>query len=312
MIKNIWKIALLLVLVLLTAVLIPSATLVAGAEEGDCPIYEPVVFDPVEPLDFSNGTPYLPHESGYLPDGAGYRDETINVEIHMMRRHATNIMVAFVQIADASQMRTELCKPYPSTAVAPAASLAKRVNAVFATSGDSFNDTKVHTGHIVRNGETLRTKYDEKYDMLVIDEKGDFHIITPMLEETLAAYEGEIIQSFAFGPALVVDGAANYDYRLKTNVPTHETQRLAIGQIGPLTYVLVATEGPENKGSHGLTMTEMTDLMIDLGAINAYNLDGGSSSTLVMNGRKINSLSSGKVRPIGDIIYFVTAVPEEN
>ena len=39
--------------------------------------------------------------------------------------------------------------------------------------------------------------------------------------------------------------------------------------------------------------------MYDLGAINAYNLDGGSSSSLVLNNKKINSLSTGKIRAIG-------------
>ena len=43
----------------------------------------------------------------------------------------------------------------------------------------------------------------------------------------------------------------------------------------------------------------------------AFNLDGGSSATVVLNNEKINSLSTGKVRSIGDIVYFITAVPAE-
>lgn len=78
-----------------------------------------------------------------------------------------------------------------------------------------------------------------------------------------------------------------------------------------LSYLIVATEGPENKGSTGLTMAEFAQLLYDLGAKNAYNLDGGSSSSVVLNYKKINSLSTGKIRAIGDILYFATAETEE-
>lgn len=307
--RNLKKWTILIALILLAVVLIPSATLVAGAEVTDaCPVYVPVELAPVQPLDFSSGTPYAPHADGYLPENMGYRDDSINVQITTMRRYDTDIMVAFVQIADASQLRTELCKPYPAQATAPAANLARRVRAVFAINGDYFS--YINTGCIVRNGDWLRKRFDPLYDLLIIDDQGDFHIISPMTEQALNAYQGTIAQTMCFGPALVIDGEVNYDYRVKTSVPTHQVQRMAIGQLDKLSYVIVAAEGPENKNAVGLTMKELADLMVELGAVNAYNLDGGSSSTMVLQGAKINALSSGKVRPIADILYFVTALPE--
>ena len=48
-----------------------------------------------------------------------------------------------------------------------------------------------------------------------------------------------------------------------------------------------------------------------MGCINAYNLDGGSSCTVALNGKKINATSSGKVRYVSDIIYFGTLDAEE-
>jgi len=58
----------------------------------------------------------------------------------------------------------------------------------------------------------------------------------------------------------------------------------------------------------GLTLPEMTEFMAGLNCQNAYNLDGGSSSTMVMNNKKINALDTGKVRQVCDIVYFATAV----
>lgn len=51
----------------------------------------------------------------------------------------------------------------------------------------------------------------------------------------------------------------------------------------------------------------MAGVMQDLGCSVAYNLDGASSSTLVMNNVKINAKGSKK-RPVGDCIWFATLV----
>ena len=91
--------------------------------------------------------------------------------------------------------------------------------------------------------------------------------------------------------------------------PKKRAQRICIAQVDTLSYLIVATEGPENKGSVGLTLIEFAELVRDLGAKQAYNLDGGSSASLVMNYKKINALSTGKKRSVSDAICFVTAVP---
>ena len=41
----------------------------------------------------------------------------------------------------------------------------------------------------------------------------------------------------------------------------------------------------------GMTLDELSDFMAELGAHNAYNLDGGGSSTMVVEGEVVNSFS---------------------
>ena len=55
----------------------------------------------------------------------------------------------------------------------------------------------------------------------------------------------------------------------------------------------------------------MANLCVQFGLDNAYNLDGGSSSTIALNNQKINSPSSHKNRMVGDCIWFATLVKEE-
>ncbi len=259
-----------------------------------------------EPIALDAAAGRAPIEESFLPDMAGYEDESITVRIENMREHETNILVARVKIADSSQIRTAMAARYGSTGTVLPDKFAQRVNAVLAVNGDFFSFNS--TGYLVRQGKTYRRKTHEPSDMLIIDDKGDFTIIVDPTDEKLGAFTGTIVNSFNFGPALVVDGEIIHTTK-KLNVGLDkETQRMGVGQLGELEYILVATEGPENEGSEGLTIPEFAQLMKDLGAVQAYNLDGGSSSAMMLGGEKINALSSKKMRPICDLLYFTTLV----
>ena len=47
------------------------------------------------------------------------------------------------------------------------------------------------------------------------------------------------------------------------------------------------------------------------GCQKAYELDGGQTSILIMNGEAINHVDWGNERTMSDIIYFATAIPED-
>ena len=265
-----------------------------------------------EPLPIEETKGPMPDADKYLPDNGGYVDESISVKIETIREYDTTIMVAYVQIQHPSQIRTTMAGRYGTTKVTFPKFMAERMNAVFAVNGDYFNYRK--SGYLVRQGRLYRDRPDPQYDLLMIDDQGDFHIIRDPDETSVHAYVEQmahpVINSFNFGPALIMDGEKVLPVKGFDAGTTKKTQRLAIAQMGPLSYMMVATEGPENSGSVGLTVEELIDLMADLGADTAYNLDGGSSSTFVLDNEKINALSSRKNRTICDIVYFATLVPD--
>ena len=309
--KTILRAVALVVMLALLALMVPTFTPLAVAEEfTEYPVYEPVTLPLTDAptIDYQADTPYAPHADAYLPDETGYLDDSLSIRIEEFRAYDTTCLAAWIQVASPTQLRTELNKPYPSKSTAKASVIAKRVNAVLAINGDYF--VYHNQGFIVRNGEVLREKFNEDYDTLIIDDKGDFTIIPSTTEEEIRAFTGHIVQAFTFGPGLVIDGVKTTEFPLKANTPNKETQRIAIAQMGPLSYLVVTTEGPENPGSTGLTLPEFAQVLYDLGAQNAYNLDGGSSSSLILNNKKINSLSTGKIRAVGDILYFISACPE--
>lgn len=246
-----------------------------------------------------------PSEEGFNEDSSHYHDDSLDVQVHMIRAYDTPCAVAFVQIADPDQLRTEMAKPYPQRATMRSDTMAKRVNAVLAVNGDWFSYH--NSGIIWRNGERLRNREDETSDGLVIDTNGDLHIIRPILESEYEKLTTPIMHAFAFGPALVKDGEV---LEIVNRKVTYK-QRMGIGQIGPLSYVFVAADGPDQPNSVGLSVPQLAQLMHDLGAQTAYNLDGGQSTSMLMHMVKINGQAPKTFRAIGDIIYFTTAIPSE-
>ena len=101
--------------------------------------------------------------------------------------------------------------------------------------------------------------------------------------------ELRVNEALSFGPVLVKDGKGivNGDGGWG-NAP-----RTAIGQKADGTIILIVTDGrfvhgPTNLGA---TISDMMDLMLKYEAVTAANLDGGSSTTMVKDGKLINQPS---------------------
>lgn len=268
--------------------------------------FEPIPWDVTE-------SPNMPNPDAYLPDNGGYHDDSIDVRIELFRSHDTTVMAMYVTLTDISQLRTTFAgNGLSSKTTTLVANMTKRVHAVVGINGDyaSYHNQ----GIVYRNGKRCRFNPVSGRDTLIIDENGDFHIMSPTTRADWDAYleqGGTVLHTFTFGPGLVINGEPLTDLstvRLDCG-KGKDTQRMVIGQIGHLEYLILATEGPENKGSVGFDLLEMAELCMEMGMTNAYNLDGGSSSTISLNNQKINSLSTGKHRPVGDCIWFATLVP---
>ena len=240
----------------------------------------------------------------------GYRDDTIIVEMEKQRLYDSDVFVAYVKIATPSQLRTAVAgKKIGATSTNHTSKISANYNGIVAVNGDYFTKTKA--GYIVRMGQTYREKTSKNMDLLLIDEMGDFHLLLhghDNQKEELAVFQSEhtIVNGFFFGPALVKDGEkleipTGYQFD-----PTHKNPRAGIAQLDTLTYALVVVNG-RTDASLGVTMAEFADIMAQLGAQQAYNLDGGNSATLAFNGEVYNDKPQAE-RSVTDIIYFASAI----
>ncbi len=303
--KNVLRALLLALCLLGLMLLVPSGALVGQAEIIEIPV-DAKPSDMIAPLD-----------EGYLSDWE-YQDPSISVRIEKGRFLETNYMAAYVKIANASQIRTAMAGRYSDGTEELGRTLAQRQKAVLAINGDYFIGHS-NVGFVTRQGRNYRMKCDNtesksgrRYDVLLIDAQGDLHILPQATNADIEAFPGEIINGFSFGPGLVIDGVKQTGFADMNNGANIPASRMCIAQIGELEYLCVATEGPEDQDHNGLTMEQLADLMASFeGVRNAYNLDGGSSSTLAFKqGKqyfKVNSPTNPKQRKIKDIIYFSSA-----
>lgn len=261
-------------------------------------------------------------------DWARYEDPTITVETSFMTvrpaYEATNVPVAIVRIkvADPSQIRTAMSYDnYDKKDYVKAADMAKHVNAIAAVNGDFF---KYHynVGYVIRQGEFYRDMLNGERDLLIIDQKGDFHTVLAATSEDAAAYMTQMetdgltaINTFTLGPVLVNDGVAvdiketatakhgEFQYR-------YPQQRVAICQLGELEYAIVEIYG-KTDSSAGTTLQEFADFIAYMfpECKTAYNLDGGGSTNVIVDGERIHKTPGA--RKISDILYFASAYTGE-
>ena len=87
-------------------------------------------------------------------------------------------------------------------------------------------------------------------------------------------------------------GSAQFD----SDITAGRHPRSAIG-VDATRWVAVVTEG-RAPGEAGLTLGELAAVMWDLGCVEALNLDGGGSASLVAGGRLVNSPHEAEGRAI--------------
>lgn len=287
------------------------------------------------PLDFTVGGSKT-EKADWEYDGKtpiGYKDDTIEVTSekgsvvlpsleHRKKNVKHETWVVRIRIRDASQLRTAVSKDtYKGGGQASAEDIAKSKNAVAAMNGDFFKYEK-DVGYVVRQGELVRDASDNKrvvFDMLLVDSEGDFHVIpsadtakvNEFTEAELAPEGRTILDTFNLGPALIVDGevqdiAASEAAKQGRYQWKYPQQRIALVQTGHLEYAIVEVFG-RTDGTAGMSLAEFADFIKEKvpDAITAYNFDGGGSTNLVLNGKKIHKTPG--LREITDIIYFASA-----
>jgi exopolysaccharide biosynthesis protein len=217
--------------------------------------------------------------------------------------------VADVVLEDATALQSAFAdNSFGENITETTSAIAADHNAVFAINGDyyGFRDT----GIVIRNGVVYRDEGARLGLAFYRDGTVKVYDETSTTAERLVA-DG-VWNTLSFGPAVlenggIVDGIE--DVEVDTNFGNHSIQgeqpRTAVGIIGTNHLVFVVVDGRSPGYSAGVTMTGLAEILQGLGATTAYNLDGGGSSTMYLNGELVNNpLGQGRERGTSDILYI--------
>lgn len=108
------------------------------------------------------------------------------------------------------------------------------------------------------------------------------------------------------GPKIVTAGRVDITgarEKVRPAFVTDRHPRSAIASMADGRVLLLVVDGRQPELSIGMTLDELARVLIELGAVEAINLDGGGSTTLVVKGRILNHPSdpTGE-RPVSDAI----------
>ncbi|VBB09247.1 phosphodiester glycosidase [Lucifera butyrica] len=109
------------------------------------------------------------------------------------------------------------------------------------------------------------------------------------------------------GPMLVKDGSIFLTTKVEefgSDVSGGRAPRTAFGITKDGHILLTVIDGRETD-SVGVSLLELAILMQDLGAVDAMNFDGGSSSAMVIKGQLVNNPSDGQERKVGDALLVM-------
>ncbi len=245
-------------------------------------------------------------------DGTTYSSDQADITVSTVTTGSgddtVTYYVADVVLTDATALRSAFAgDAYGTNITETTSAIAEDNGAILAINGDyyGFRDT----GIVIRNGVVYRDEGAREGLAFYLDGTVEVYDETTTTADELVA-DG-VWNTLSFGPALVADGAAIAgieDVEVDTNFGNHSIQgeqpRTAVGVIDENHLVFVVVDGRAEGYSRGVTMTELAEIMISLGAETAYNVDGGGSSTMYFDGEVINQPSNGGERGTSDILYI--------
>ena len=155
----------------------------------------------------------------------------------------------------------------------------------------------IPTGVVISNGEVIAGGVSTGVGGGLIGFNKD-HVLVLTKDSPSKAIKNGMVDAVEFGPFLIVNGVRANS---KGNGGWGLSSRTAIAQRKDGIVLMVIIDGRQPGYSLGIDMVELTDLLVKYKAYNAANLDGGASTSLVVNGKlysKPCAVSATGERPI--------------
>ena len=183
--------------------------------------------------------------------------------------------------------------------------VAKRENAIIAMNAGGFYDPDWNSngalphGTVISNGVVVSDFDDANMSGGFVGFNKENKLVLGKFTKEQAVSMG-IRDAVEFGPFLIVNGKSSF---VKGNGGWGIAPRTAIGQRSDGIVLFLVING-RLATSIGADMGDLTEIMENYGAVNAANMDGGSSSELVINNKIINHPVAAGTNGLRDMPTF--------
>jgi len=168
--------------------------------------------------------------------------------------------------------------------------LVKENQAIAGINGGGFYDPNAQgngalpDGITFSDGSVVHNRLEQKtVNLIGLDQSGK--LILGEMSQQEAVAKG-IENAVSFYPNLLIDG----EPQIKGDGGWGIAPRTGIGQKSDGTIIFVVIDGRQPGWSMGATLRDLMNVFIEYGAVNAANLDGGSSAEMIYHDRIINRL----------------------
>lgn len=192
-------------------------------------------------------------------------------------------------INDPSRVKL-VSSPRLGTSGATTSQIVAENDAVAGMNAGGFQDDALGTGGkpaglVIEDGQLRTTNTGASYSLVGMDKDNKMVVSNSMTYSK--CQQLNLRCAVSFGPVIIINGNAT----IKSGTGGWGMQpRTAIAQRKDGVILMLVIDGRQ-KGSLGATLRQVQDILLDNGAYNAFNLDGGASTTMVYNGNVVNSPS---------------------
>ena len=267
-------------------------------------------------------------ENGYWQ----YASKNLSVKITRVREQYNKKKIREYCVAEIWASKKEPMKsilsapkgklPEGANPVSPAL-LVQKHPCVFALSDDHYGTRQksileksggVQPGIIIRNGvirwdktKARNSKYGRHrpcLDVLAVFDDGS---MKTYISDEMTAQEyldKGVVQTFAFGPWLIRDGKINEKEAVEGCGYYEQIEPLVgLGMIEPYHYIAIVIKGRPKEKYSGARLSWLADRLLELGCVEALNLDGGGTACMFFNGKSVMQ-GQANLRSMGGMIAF--------
>ncbi|NMB88996.1 MAG: phosphodiester glycosidase family protein [Chloroflexi bacterium] len=246
-------------------------------------------------------------------DDWNYQSETVSISIHPVTtgsgKDQVTYFVADVILNDATQLQSAFAEDkFGTNIIANTSEIAGENDAILAVNGDYYGFRT--DGIVIRNGVIYRDQGTRIG--LAFYKDGSMQIYDETQTTAQELVEDGVWNTLSFGPALIENaetatgfGVTRVDSNLGNHTIESNNPRTGVGIIADNHFVFVVVDGRSPGYSRGVSLSEFAQIFADLGCTDAYNIDGGGSSTMYFMGRVVNNpLGRNKERGTSDILFI--------